>query len=75
VSYLMETSKMSVTHDHEFIKQTKDKKYDSQKGSISFDRSCQVYVGNLSSDVTEEQIVDLFKDFNPLHVKKCQHGM
>ncbi|XP_078534027.1 tudor domain-containing protein 10-like [Lissotriton helveticus] len=32
-------------------------------------------LGNLSSDVNEEQIVDLFKDFNPLHVKKCQSGM
>ncbi|XP_078526396.1 tudor domain-containing protein 10 [Lissotriton helveticus] len=75
VSCSMETAKMSANHDHEFFKQTKDKKYESQKGSISFDRSCQVYVGNLSSDVTEEQIVDFFKDFNPLHVKKCQSGM
>uniref|UniRef100_A0A8C5UJW8 Tudor domain containing 10 n=1 Tax=Microcebus murinus TaxID=30608 RepID=A0A8C5UJW8_MICMU len=34
----------------------------------------QVYVGNLPLDISEEEILCLLKDFNPLHVHKIQNG-
>ncbi|XP_069334772.1 tudor domain-containing protein 10 [Eulemur rufifrons] len=37
-------------------------------------RETEVYVGNLPLDISEEEILCLLKDFNPLRVQKIQNG-
>ncbi|KAM9114573.1 LOW QUALITY PROTEIN: tudor domain-containing protein 10 [Pangshura tecta] len=38
-------------------------------------KDSEVYVGNVPPEMTEEDILLLFRDFQPLHIKRCLSGL
>ncbi|XP_060057442.1 tudor domain-containing protein 10 [Erinaceus europaeus] len=48
--------------------------WEKQKSPRIKNRETEIYVGNLPLDSSEEEILSLLKDFNPLHVHRVQNG-